>query len=157
MMRVALSTSYHALHRVPMKNKEKTSSEEWIERKSSLSYLYTWGCLTKVNMPINKKHKLGPKTMNCIFLAYAHHIIAYRFLVIKSEVSDVYVDTFLESHDVTFFDNIFPMKNLHNMSRLPENVITNTGIEPSKNFVDAEHTLEPVYKEMDPILSNGTW
>jgi hypothetical protein len=30
-------------------------------------------------------------------LGYAHHSITYRFLVIKSEVSDVHVDTFLVS------------------------------------------------------------
>jgi hypothetical protein len=52
---------------------------------------------------INKKRKLELTTMDCIYLGYAHHSIAYRFLVIKSEVPDVYVDTFLESRDVTFF------------------------------------------------------
>jgi hypothetical protein len=46
-------------------------------------------------VPLNKKYKLGPKTMDCVFLGYAHHSIAYRFLVIKSEVPDVHVDTFL--------------------------------------------------------------
>jgi hypothetical protein len=107
MVEAALLTSCHVLNKVLMKNKEKTSYKEWIERKSSLSYLHTWGCLAKVNMPINKKHKLGPKTVDCVFLGYAHHIIAYRFLVIKSEVPDVHVDIFLESHDVTFFENIF--------------------------------------------------
>jgi hypothetical protein len=50
-----LLTSCHVLNRVPMKSKEKTLYEEWIERKPSLSYLCTWGCLTKVNVPINKK------------------------------------------------------------------------------------------------------
>jgi hypothetical protein len=57
---------------------------------------------------INKKRKLGPKTMDCVFLGYSHHSIAYRFLVIKSEIYDVHIDTFLESRDVTFFENIFP-------------------------------------------------
>jgi hypothetical protein len=58
---------------------------------------------------INKKHKLGPKIVDCLF-GYAHHSIIYRFLVIKSEIPDVHVDTFLESHDITFFENIFHMK-----------------------------------------------
>jgi hypothetical protein len=62
MVEVTLLTSCHVLNRVPMKNKEKTPYEELIGRKSSLSYLHTWGCLIKVNVPINKKHKLGPKT-----------------------------------------------------------------------------------------------
>jgi hypothetical protein len=94
-----------------MKNKEKTPYKEWIGRKPSLSYLRTWGCLAKINVPINKKCKLGPKIVDCVFLGYAHHSIAYKFLVIKSEVPDVYVVTFLEYRGVTFFENIFPMKN----------------------------------------------
>jgi hypothetical protein len=52
---------------------------------------------------INKKRKLGPKIVDCVFLRYAPHTIAYRFLLIKSEIPGVHVDTFLESHDVTFF------------------------------------------------------
>jgi hypothetical protein len=79
--------------------------------------------LAKVIVPINKKRKLGPKTVDCVFLGYAHHSIAYRFLVIKSEMPYVHVDTFLESRDVTFFENIFPMKNSYDMSSLPANVI----------------------------------
>jgi hypothetical protein len=90
-----------------MKNKEKTPYEKWIGRKTSLSYLRTCGCLAKVNAPINKKRKLKLKNVDCIFLEYAHHSTAYRFLVIKSEVPNVYVDTLLESRDVTFFKNIF--------------------------------------------------
>ena len=74
-------------------------------------------------MPINKKRKLGLKTVDCIFLRYAHHSIAYRFLVFKSEVPDVHVNSLMESRDVTFFENIFPMKDLHSMSRLSSDVI----------------------------------
>jgi hypothetical protein len=108
-----------------------------------------WGCLVKVNVSKSKKRNLGLKIVNCIFLGYAHHSIAYMFLVIKSEVTDVYVDTFLESRDVTFFENIFPMKNSHCMSRLIENVIADTTPKPSKNFVHAEHILKPAHKEID--------
>jgi hypothetical protein len=131
MVRAALLTSCHVLNRVLMKNKEKTTYKEWIGRKSSLSYLRTWGCLAKVNVSINKKRMLGPKIVDYIFLGCAHHSIAYRFLVIKSEVPDVHVDTFLESRDVSFFENIFSMKNLYDMSSLPTNVIADTTPEPS--------------------------
>jgi hypothetical protein len=101
----ALLTLCQILNRVPTENKEKIPYEEWIGRKSSLSYLSTWGCLAKVNVPINKKCKLGPKTVDCVFFGYAHHSIAYRFLVIKSEIPDVHVDTFSEFDDVTFIEN----------------------------------------------------
>jgi hypothetical protein len=109
---VALLTSCHVLNRVPMKNKKKTLYEEWIERKHSLSYLCTWGCLAKVNIPINKKRKLGPKTINYVFLGYTRHNIIYRFLVIKSEVPDVHVDIFLGSRNVTFFEDIFSYEKI---------------------------------------------
>jgi len=66
-----------------------------------------WGCLAKVNVPISKKRKLGPKTVDCIFLGYAHHSIAYRFLVVKYEVLDMLVDTIMESRGATFFRTYF--------------------------------------------------
>jgi hypothetical protein len=131
-----------------MKSK-KTPYEEWIGRKPSLSYLHTWSCLTKVNVPINKKRKLGTKTVDCVFLGYAHHSTAYRFLVIKSEIPDMHIDTFLESCDVTFFENIFPMKNSYDMSSLPANVLADISPEPSKNFDHAEHIPEPIHEEID--------
>jgi hypothetical protein len=87
--------------------------------------------------------------MDFIFLRYAHYSIAYRFLVIKLEVSNVYVCIFLESHDVTFFENIFPMKHLHSMSRLPTSVIANTTLVPCESFMHVEHTLEPVHEEIN--------
>jgi hypothetical protein len=107
MVRVALFTLCHVLNRVPIKNKEKTLYEEWIERKPSLSYLRTRSCLAKDNVPINEKCKLDLKIVDCVFLGYAHHSIVYRFLVIKSNIPDVHVDTFLESRDISFFENIF--------------------------------------------------
>jgi hypothetical protein len=64
-------------------------------------------------------------------------------------VSDGYINTFLESRDVTFFENIFPMKNSHSMSRLAKNVIADATPEPSANFVHGEHTLESVHEEID--------
>jgi hypothetical protein len=105
--------------------------------------------LAKVNVPINKKCKIGPKTVDCVFLEYAHYSIAYIFLVIKSKVPDVHVDTFLESHDVTFFENIFHTKIIYVMSSLPANVIADTTPEPSKNFDHVEHTPEPIHEEID--------
>jgi len=51
----ALLTASHVLNRVPNRNKDHTPYEIWIGRKPSLSYLRTWGCLAKVNVPINKK------------------------------------------------------------------------------------------------------
>jgi hypothetical protein len=78
-------------------------------RKPDLSHLRTWGCLAKVNVPLPKKRKLCPKTVDCVFLGYAHNSAAYRFLVVHSETSEVVVNVIIESQDVTFFESIFPM------------------------------------------------
>ena len=100
---VAVLTACHTLNRVLIKNKEKIPFEEWENKRLTLSYLHTWGCLAKVNIPIAKKHILGPKTVDCIFLGYAFHIVGYRFLIIKSRVTDMHVGTILESRDAIFF------------------------------------------------------
>jgi len=41
--------------------------------------------------------------MDCVFLGYAYYNFSYRFLVVKSDVPDMYVDTIMESRDATFF------------------------------------------------------
>jgi len=37
-------------------------------------------------LPDPKKRKIGFKTFDCMFLGYAEHSVAYRFLVLKSGV-----------------------------------------------------------------------
>ena len=128
-------TACHVLNRVPTKNSEMTPYEGWKGRKPSLHYLRTWGCLAMVSVPINKKRKLGPKTVDCIFLGYAYYSTAYKFLVIKSDTPDILVDSLMESRDVTFFENIFPMKAAYSLPNefnefSPEPTLA---IEPIKN------------------------
>jgi hypothetical protein len=64
--------------------------------------------LAKVNIPINKKWKLGPKTVDCVFLGYTIHNVGYRFLTINSGVPNMVVGTIMESRDATFFRVNFP-------------------------------------------------
>ena len=64
-----------------------------------------------MNIPINKKRKLGPKTVDCVFLGYAINNMGYRFLIINSGVPNINVDIIMESRDATFFKSEFPMKN----------------------------------------------
>ena len=63
--------------------------------------------MAKVNVPINKKRKLGPKIVDCVFLGYVIHNIGYRFLIINSRVPDMLVGTIMESRDATFFESEF--------------------------------------------------
>ena len=107
----ALYSACHILNRVPYKNFEKTPYELRRKREPNLKYLKVWGCLAKVNIPINKKRKIGPKTVDCVFVGYSMHSTTYRFLVVNSEVSEISNGTIMESRDATFFENIFPLKN----------------------------------------------
>ena len=63
-------------------------------------------------MPINKKRKLGPKTVDCVFLGYAIHSVGYRFLIINSRVPDMHVGTIMESRDANFFKVNF-LRKIH--------------------------------------------
>ena len=42
------------------------------------------GCLAKVNIPIYKKKKIGPKTVDYVFVGYSLHSTTYRLLVVNS-------------------------------------------------------------------------
>jgi hypothetical protein len=68
--------------------------------------------------------------------------------VIESKIPDVHVDTFLESRDLTFFYNFFPMKNVYGMSNLHANVIADTSPKPSKIFDHVKHTPKPIHEEI---------
>jgi hypothetical protein len=93
------------------------------------------GCLTKVNVPINKKRKLGPKFVDCVFLGYAFHNIGYRFLIINSRVPDMLVGIIMESRDAVFFRDDFLMKITHDVS-------INEPTIPHGHFISVEHTKE---------------
>ena len=55
-----------------------------------------------------KKRKIGSKTSYCMFLGYAEHSAAYRFLVLKSDVNEH--NTIVETKNVDFFEHIFRLK-----------------------------------------------
>ena len=114
----AVLTSYHVLDKVPAKDNETTPYEKLEKKRTTLSYLRTWGCLAKVNVSIPKKRKLGPKTVDYVNLGYAKNSVGYRFLVVKSEVPDQKVGTIIESRNATFFEDIFPMRDMQSTSRL---------------------------------------
>jgi hypothetical protein len=103
----AVLTVCYVLNRVPPHNREATPYEGFKGKKLDLSHLRTWGCLAKVNVQLPKKRKLGPKTIDCVFLGYAHYNADYRFLVVHSETSAIVVNVIMEYRDVTFFESIF--------------------------------------------------
>ena len=86
-------------------------------------------------MPINKKRKLEPKKVDCIFLGFATHSVRYIFLIINSGVSDMHVGTIMESRDATFFESEFPMKSTPNIS-------SHESINSHEQFIPIEQSEE---------------
>ena len=70
-----------------------------------------WGCLSKVVVPPPKKVKIGTKTIDCIFIGYAHNNATYQFFVYESNIQDIHKNTIMESRNASFFEDVFPCKS----------------------------------------------
>ncbi|KAK4401965.1 Retrovirus-related Pol polyprotein from transposon TNT 1-94 [Sesamum angolense] len=151
----ALNTACHILNRVPLKHNTSTPFELWKGRKTILKYFRVWGCLAKVLVPEHKRNKLGPKTVDAVFLGYVETSYALRFLVIKSEIPGIKVNTIVEFRDVVFLEYVFPMKtgipssvslddSLASTS-IPEHVenMTNVGVNPNSTSLTHEESDIP--------------
>ncbi|KAL0412036.1 UNVERIFIED_CONTAM: Retrovirus-related Pol polyprotein from transposon TNT 1-94 [Sesamum latifolium] len=151
----ALNTACHILNRVPLKHNASTPFELWKGRKPSFKYFRVWGCLAKVLVPEHKRKKLGPKTVDAVFLGYVETSYALRFLIIKSEILGIEVNTIVEFRDAVFIEDVFPMKtgipssvslddSLASTS-IPEHVekMPNVGVNPSSTSLTHEESNEP--------------
>ena len=58
-------------------------------------------------LPDYKKRKIGSKTYDCMFIGYASNSVAYRFLVLKSDVLEC--NTIAETKNAEYFKHIFPL------------------------------------------------
>ena len=121
----AMLTSCYILNRVPNKRNSITPYELWNKRKPNLSHFRVWGCRAIVRVPEPKKRKLGERGIECIFIGYAEHSKAYRFLVIEPNDS-IAVNTVIESRDAIFDETRF--------SSIPKpNGLVPTTITPNEN------------------------
>jgi hypothetical protein len=66
----ALKPVVYILNRVPSKSVLKTLYEMWIGKKSTLNYLYVWGCSAEATLFDPSIEKLDPKTVSYHFIGY---------------------------------------------------------------------------------------
>jgi len=78
----AMLTSCYILNRVPNKRNSITPYDLWNKRKPNLSYFRVWRCRTILRVSEPKKRKLEERGIECIFIGYAKHSKAHRFMVI---------------------------------------------------------------------------
>jgi len=106
----ALLSACFILNRVPQRDSDVTPYERWKGRTPNIHFFKVWGCLAKVSIQEPKKRKIGPKTVDTIFIGYALDSNVNRFLVINSEISEISNNTIIEVRDAVYFENIFPLK-----------------------------------------------
>lgn len=70
----------------------------WKGRIHFYRYSEVWGC-AKSSILASKRTKVGPKTMDCVFICYALHINTYRFLVINSKNNCINKNTIFEARN----------------------------------------------------------
>nr|GEU41785.1 zinc finger, CCHC-type [Tanacetum cinerariifolium] len=87
--------------RVPNKRKRITPYELWTKKKPNLNYLRVWGCRASVRLPDPKLKTLGERGIECIFVRYAEHSMAFRFYVIEPNES-VAINFIIELMDAIF-------------------------------------------------------
>ena len=83
-------------------------------------------------VPSPKKTKIRPKTVDCVFISYANNSSAYRFLICKSDIPDMHVNTNIESRNASFFEHIFPYRKNDDVNEDPQEIIADRA-ENSKN------------------------
>ncbi|KAL0326149.1 UNVERIFIED_CONTAM: Retrovirus-related Pol polyprotein from transposon TNT 1-94 [Sesamum radiatum] len=97
----------------------------------------------------------APKTVDAVFLGYVETSYALRFLVIKSKIPGIEVNTIVEFRDAVFLEDVFPMKtgipssvslddSLASTS-IPEHVekMTNVGVNPNSASLTHEESDIP--------------
>ena len=115
----AILSANYMLNRIPPKRTNQTPYELWKGHKPSYNYLKMWRCLAKVAVPSPKKTKIGPKTVDCVFIGYANNSSAYRFLICKSDIPDMHVNTIIESKNDSFFEHNFPYRKNEDVNEDP--------------------------------------
>uniref|UniRef100_A0A2N9F9L9 Integrase catalytic domain-containing protein n=1 Tax=Fagus sylvatica TaxID=28930 RepID=A0A2N9F9L9_FAGSY len=139
----AILSANYILNKLPQKKLDKTPYELWKGRTPSYQFLKVWGCLAKVAVPIPKKVKIGPKTVDCVFIGYAHNSSAYRFLIHKSDIPDMHVNTIIESRNASFFEEIFPCKPTQETNSLKRNLESTSSTSHDQELMEERNEVEP--------------
>lgn len=95
------------------------------------------GCLANVAIHNPKRTKLGPRTLECVFIVIIVKLIDFSYLFM-SNTSGIDVDTIIESRDASFFESVFSYKS---GSRRPTE--TSRDLEPIVSYILDFDDLEP--------------
>ena len=94
-------------------------------------------------MLFRSKVKIGPKTVDCVFIGYAHNSSAYRFLIHKSDIPDMHVNTIIESRNASFFEEIFSCKPTQETNSLKRNLESTSSTSYDQELMEERNEVEP--------------
>ena len=167
----ALLSENYILNKLPHKKLDKTLYSLWKGRSFSYKYLKVWGCLAKVMVPIPKRIKIGPKTIDCIFIGYTINSNAYRFL--SKNACDG--SSLKRTHDTTTSDidhesindeskeTLRRSKRARTSKSFGPDFLTYLLENEPQSFIETISTPEaPMWKEavnseIESIMQNHTW
>lgn len=89
-------------------------------------------CFAKVVIPPSKKVKIGQKTINYIFISYAHNSSAYQFLVYELNIPDIHKNT-NGIRNTSFFNMCLHVNSSIIQVRLNEHIMLSLKIVKTKN------------------------
>ena len=103
----ALMTVAYILNRVSSKSVSSTPYELWTGRKPDLNWLHPWGSAAYIHDTSQKYGKLGPRGKKCIFIRYSENSKGFVFIGddFRGRITEI------ESRDVTFLEDQFPVKD----------------------------------------------
>ncbi|PHU12207.1 hypothetical protein BC332_19137 [Capsicum chinense] len=124
-----------------------------------------------------KRVKIGPKTVDCMFIGYAESSKVCRFLIYKSEHPDINENTVIESDNAELFENIYsykvrndqssggskrprdePSENVHNEENSRRSIRQRTSTSFGSDFVTFFLENEPqTFKEVMASLDSSFW
>ena len=93
-------------------------------------------------VPTPKRIKIGSKSVDCVFIGYAHNSSAYRFLVHKSDIPDMNANTIIESRNAVFFQEIFPYKSTQISSSLKKNFESTSSTSHDQELMEERDEVE---------------
>nr|XP_009795077.1 PREDICTED: uncharacterized protein LOC104241823 [Nicotiana sylvestris] len=109
----------------------------------------------KVQVPLSKRVKIGPKTVDCVFIGYSTNSQACRFLVLKSDNPEIHINTVMESDNTEFFESIYPYKTKYFVKFLLEN--EPQPFKAAMSSSDSAFWKEVVNSEIQSMFDNHTW
>ena len=111
-------------------------------------------CLAKVAIPAPKAQKIGPKSVDCVFIGYALNSSAYRFLEHESKNPEIHKNTIMESRNASFFETIFPCLTKENeRSSRRDDVVVHEKRQRDDNIVHDEKQHQSEEEDVEPRRS----